>query len=352
MAEFVIYGANGYTGQLIARMAAERGLSPILAGRSADAVGALAAELGLEHRAFSLEDDLEIRKGISGSRAVIHCAGPFVHTARPMLAACLAASVHYLDITGEIPVFETAKRFGRQAEKEGITLLPGVGFDAVPTDCLAAHLHKRLPEATHLALGIDAQGGVSHGTATTMVEHLHRGGMVRRDGELTPVPAAWRTRRIDFGRGERVGVLFPWGDLSTAYTSTGIPNIEVYMAMPAWARWSLRSLRVTGPVLASGPVKRFLKKRIDRAAPGPSDEVRARGGGWVWGEARDASGRQVVSRLTTPEGYTLTAMLSLDCVRRVLEGEAPTGYQTPSLAFGSDSILEFPGVTRSDEPGG
>jgi short subunit dehydrogenase-like uncharacterized protein len=346
---FLIYGANGYTGELIANLAVGRGHRPILAGRSAASVGEVARKLNLEARVFSLDSPPAVDQGLEGIAAVLHCAGPFSRTSRPMVDACIRKRVHYLDITGEAAVFEACAARGAEGKAAGIMILPGAGFDVVPSDCLAAHLKRRLPSATQLALGFQALGSPSRGTATTMVENMHRGGLVRRDGKLVPVPAAWKTRAIDFGRGTTKAVTIPWGDVATAFHSTGIPNIEVYIAAPLGMRMSMRLTRIIGPLFAMASVQGLLKRRIRAGPPGPSAEQRARGKGLLWGEAADGLGRRVVSRLRTPEGYTLTALTALAIVERVLRGEAPAGYRTPSLAFGADFILGIEGVTRSDE---
>ena len=228
-------------------------------------------------------------------------------------------------------------------------LLPGTGFDVVPSDCLAAHLKRRLPGATRLALGFQSGGRLSRGTATTMLENSHRGGLVRRGGVLVRVPAGWKTRVIDFGRGPRTAVTIPWGDVSTAYHSTGIPDVEVYMAAPMGLRLWIRATRWLGPVIGSGPVQGLLKRRIRSGPPGPSDEQRARGTSLLWGEAMDPGGRSAVARLRTPEAYELTALSALAILDRVLAGEAPAGFQTPSRAYGPDLVLGIPGVQRRDE---
>jgi short subunit dehydrogenase-like uncharacterized protein len=205
---FLLYGANGYTGKLITRLAAERGLRPTLAGRDKNTIEPLATEHGLEHRVFALDDPAAIDAALREVSVVMHCAGPFSRTSRPMADACLRTKTHYLDITGEASVIESLAARDAEAKEAGVMLLPCVGFDVVPSDCLAAHLKRRLPEATHLALGIQGMGRVSRGTATTMIENINRGGLIRRDGKLTPVPAAWKTREIDFGRGRcRFGLL-------------------------------------------------------------------------------------------------------------------------------------------------
>ena len=349
MANYLIYGANGYTGALIAREAVPRGHRPVLAGRNAAGVSALARELGLDHRAFGLDDPATVRAGLQGMTVVLHCAGPFAHTAGAVAEACLQTGAHYLDVTGEISVFEMLAQRDEAAKAAGVMLLPGAGFDVVPSDCLAAHLKRRLPAATKLALGFQMRGGLSRGTATTMTENLGRGGAVRRGGKLTPVPAGWRTRVIDFGRGPVTAMTIPWGDVSTAYYSTGIPDIEVYMAAPRSMRVVARLSRYFGWALGSRPVQRWLKRRIQARPPGPSDEQRARGQSLLWGEVRDERGACAVARLRGPEGYTLTALTALAVVQRVLAGQAPPGFQTPAKAYGADFVLEVPGVQRSDE---
>lgn len=349
MPGYLIYGANGYTGTLITRMAVERGQRPILAGRNAAGVSALASKLGLEHRIFDLAKASEIEAGIAGVDVVLHCAGPFARTAKAMAAACLARRVHYTDVTGEIVVFESMAALDAQARAAGVMLMPGVGFDVVPSDCLAAHLKRRLPTATHLSLGMKTAGRFSRGTATTMLENLHRGGVVRRGGKLVRVPACWKTRVIDFGNGPRVAMTIPWGDVSTAWYTTGIPDIEVYVAAPWQMRVSARLLRLFGWLLAWGPVQRRLKAKIQAGPPGPTDEERARGATYLWGEASDERGAKVVTRQKGPEGYTLTALTALAVVERVLAGEVTAGFQTPGRLYGADFILSVPGVVRRDE---
>jgi short subunit dehydrogenase-like uncharacterized protein len=345
---WLLYGANGYTGELVARLAAARGHRPILAGRRADAVCALSDELGLERRLFSLDVPARIDEALAGMDVVLHCAGPFSRTSRPMADACLRVRTHYLDITGEIEVFEALAARDAEARAAGVMLLPGCGFDVVPTDCLAAHLARRLPGPRRLALGFRATGRLSRGTATTAIEGLGRPGLVRRGGALVPVPVAARRRAIDFGDGPRPAVTIPWGDVSTAWHSTGIPDVEVYMAAPLGLRALLRASRFLGAVIGSDAVRRFLASRVRAGAPGPSEEERRRGRAFAWGEAEDDAGRRVASRLAMPDGYTLTAHAALAVVERVLAGEAPAGFQTPSRAYGPDFVLGLEGVSRTD----
>lgn len=350
MGTFLIYGANGYSGSLIAREAVKRGERPILAGRNAQAVAALATELGAEQRGFGLDDPAAIDDAIRGVGVVLNCAGPFARTAMKMAEACLRTGTHYLDITGEIEVFEALAGRDLDAKARGVMLMPGVGFDVVPTDCLAAHLKRRLPSATKLLIGIHTTGArLSRGTATTMVEGLLWGGMVRRGGVLTRVPIAWKTRVIDFGMGPVKAITIPWGDVATAYHSTGIPDIEVYMAAPLPRRIMARMVSHLRWLLGSALVQSFLKKRIQKRLPGPTDEERGHAQSFIWGEAVDDGGRRVVSRLRGPDGYTLTVLCALAVIDRVLAGKAPPGFQTPAMAYGPDFVLQMKGIVREDE---
>jgi short subunit dehydrogenase-like uncharacterized protein len=344
----LLYGSYGYTGQLIADLAEQYGVRPILAGRNHGRVSEQAQRLGLAHRSFALTDPAAIDEGLRDIDVVLHCAGPFSQTSQPMADACIRKRVHYLDITGEIEVIEALAARDGDARTAGVMLMPGTGFDVVPSDCLALHLKQRLPNAKHLMLGIRGTGPLSHGTATTMVEHRARGGLIRRDGQLVKVPTAWRTRFIDYGDGKlRTAITIPWGDVATAYRTTGIPNIEVYAAVPKVTRYTAVAARYAGPLLATSLVKSLLKRRIDARPTGPDKAELARGASYVWGRVEDASGNAEEARVRGPNGYTLTAHSALLILRRVLARDFAPGFQTPALRYGADFILEVPGTTRT-----
>lgn len=342
---WLLYGATGYTGRLVAAEAVARGMRPILAGRSAAPLQAMGSELDLPVRVFPLDDASAVQAGLDGVAAVLHCAGPFVWTSRPMVDACLAAGVHYLDVTGEIPVFEAVLARRDTARERGIALLPGVGFDVVPTDCLAARLAAALPSASRLELAFaGSRGAWSAGTMKTMIELLPRGGAERRDGRIVPVrPAAFK-RRIAFSHRRLVGVSIPWGDVSTAFHTTGIPSVRVYLGLPSAAARQLRRFVRFAPVLRLTILRRAVQWFIGRSVRGPDEEARATGRSYVWGEARSSEGSWVQGRLAAPEGYAFTAVAAVECVRRVLGGTVAPGAWTPACAFGSSLVEELPGV--------
>ena len=346
----LLYGAYGYTGELTARFAKARGMRLILAGRDREKTADVALRWGMEHRVFGLEDPRALDEGLRGVTAVLHCAGPFSRTSQPMVDACLRNRAHYLDITGEIAVFEACAARTAEARDAGIMLMPGTGFDVVPSDCLAAHMKRRLPDATQLSLGFLGLGSASHGTATTIVENINAGGLVRRNGALVKIRNGELTRTIDYGfGGAKASMAIPWGDVSTAFYSTGIPNIEVYIPAPATMRIGARALSVLGPIVGSKPVQRLLKRAVDARPAGPSDEQRTSGASYLYGEVKNARGDTRISRMKTPEGYTLTADASLTILARVLAGDLKVGFQTPSLAYGPDFVTTLDGVTRTDE---
>jgi short subunit dehydrogenase-like uncharacterized protein len=340
----MIYGANGYTGRLIAAEAVRQGLKPILAGRHRNEIEALARELKCASRVFALDDATKVAAQLEGVAAVLNCAGPFSQTAAVMMEACLRAKTHYLDITGEIDVLEAAAALDGRANEIGIGIVPAVGFDVVPSDCLAAMLAEKLPSANMLLLAFSGGGSVSPGTAKTALESMPGGGRVRIDGEIRRVPPAWKTREIPFRNGPQFAETIPWGDVSTAWHSTHIPNIEVYAAAsPELVRQQRRLLRIA-PLLKFGLFQRMAEWYIERTIAGPSASQRAQGRTEFWGQASDAQGRIAAATLETPEGYTLTSLTAVACLRRVLEGAAPLGFSTPSAAFGKEFILSIPGV--------
>jgi short subunit dehydrogenase-like uncharacterized protein len=344
----LVYGATGYVGEYAVRTAARSGLKVIAAGRNGARLDRLAGELGIERRISDIDDPAALDQALKGVTVVLNCAGPFKYTAAPLVEACLRGGVHYLDITGEIPVYEAVHARDAEAKRRGVMLLPGVGFDVVPTDCLALHLKHRLPTASRLTLAFRGKGpaGLPPGTQRTAIELLPYGVRVRRDGRLMRADNPARTLPVDFGDGPVVADLITWGDIFTGHISTGIPNIEVFLAAPPSFRRQLALARAVAPLARFALVRRLMMKTV---TPGPGAELRARTTTSVWGEAADEQGRRVASRLHGPEaGLEWTTMTALGAAEKVMAGVAPPGYQTPATAFGADFVLEGEGVKRED----
>ena len=342
--QILIYGAYGYTGELIARQAVAKGLKPILSGRSASKLQPLANELGLPAIAVSLDDDEALARTLKDVAAVIHCAGPFSATAEPMIRACIASGTHYQDITGEMSVYQLAHGLDAEARTAGVVLCPGTGFDVIPTDCLAAALHKEMTSATHLTLGFDSDSGLSPGTAKTSIESLGVGGAVRRNGKIEVIPHGELTRKVNFGRGEKFAVAIPWGDVATAYYSTEIPNIEVYIPMSPRRAKKMKKLNGFRWLLRMNWVQNWLKGKVDSKVRGPSENQRAQQQTWVWGEVRnDRRGERRVGRVVTANGYDVTVHGSLAVVEFLLGYQGEGGYFTPSKLCGHELVEKLPG---------
>ena len=346
MAQWLIYGANGYTARLIVAEAVRRGLKPILAGRNAAALQPLGLQHGLPVRVFDLGVPQDVAAGLQDVSLVLHCAGPFSATSAPMLEGCIATGTHYVDITGEIDVFAHCHARHSRARARGIVVLPGAGFDVVPTDCVAGLLKRELPDATALVLGFEAAGGASPGTTKTGVEGLARGGRVRRQGRLVPVPLAYKTRTFDRDGKPRTAMTIPWGDLYTAFVSTGIPDIETYLVASPKGIATARRANWLRPLLGWRLVVRFLQRRIQARVTGPTDETRARTRSRIWGEATNPQGEQRRVEIDTPNGYDLTVTGALGIVQHLLNTAVPGGFYTPAMLMGADYVLTLPGVRR------
>ncbi len=383
---WLIYGAYGYTGRRIARAAVARGLRPILAGRDERRLCSLGNELDCPIRVFALGrassrqadvggdlSHIAVKSArcahgkrlaervahadghLDGVRLVLNCAGPFCRTAPDCIAACLAARAAYLDITGEIDMIEMAAAQHARAVEAGVCLIPAVGFDVVPSDCLAARLHELLRERartkaslseTRLASAREAATGeavrlqlafwssdtLSPGTARTAWETAWAGAQARVDGRIRRVSAA-RLLRVPFHDRPRDAMLVPWGDVASAYYTTGIPNIEVYAALPRPVLW-LRRLQWLAPLAGLPGLRQTVSWVIRHAVRGPGDDALARSRAEFWGRATDAQGRSVEATMSTIGGYALTVRTALAAVERVLRGDVPPGFHTPARAFG------------------
>ena len=337
---WMIYGAYGYTGALVAEEAVRRGHRPLLAGRAAHKLAPLGARLGLETVTLDLSDTDALTRALERVAVVFHAAGPFVDTSDPMIRACLEAGTSYVDITGEIPVFRNTFSYDAPAKKKGIVLMSGVGFDVVPTDCLARYVSGKLPEATDLEIAIAGLGQLSAGTAKSMFDGMLVGGLVRRDGEIVSVPIGRDVRRIRFSDRERSVLAIPWGDLETAYRTTGIPNITTYMAFPkrlasaAHGTWRLQDAAapITRRLLGWAPVKRGIAHLIEARVAGPDEKAREGGRSQVWARASDKSGRSVEAWLETIDGYSFTAVAGVRSIEKILASEL-AGALTPDQAL-------------------
>jgi short subunit dehydrogenase-like uncharacterized protein len=343
---FLIYGATGYTGRLLARAAKERGLHPCLGGRNEARLAGVATGLGLDYRVARLDASLE--EALRGISVVLNAAGPFSSTHGPLVEACLRAGVHYLDLSGEAVAIERVRGRDAEARRNGVMLMPGVGFDVVPSDCLVSHLARRVRDARRLVIGISGLELISRGSFKSLAEGSGQDILIRRDGELRGIPPGALFRELDFGAGPRQSLALTWADVSTAYYSTGIPDIEVYVeAIPALRMMFLVN-RWFGGLLATEAARRWMELAAQALPDGPTEAQRAGRRGVVFAEVEDGAGRRVGARLSTPEAYGFTCTTALAIVERVLLNDLEPGFQTPARVYGPDFVLSFANVIRED----
>jgi short subunit dehydrogenase-like uncharacterized protein len=348
----MIYGATGFTGALIAEEAVVRGHRPTLAGRDAGKLRRLAERLGLEYAVLPLNDAARLRRALERVYLVLHCAGPFTMTADPMRRACLDTKTHYLDITGEIEVFEGTFALDSEAQAADIVMISGVGFDVLPTDSMCKYVADKLPGADLLEMAIStaAFGQPSAGTTGSMIEIMKMGGQARRGGELKQMALGTGAREVQFPFGKRWTMPIPWGDLATAYRSTGVRNIITYMR---YRPDQIRLVRWFSPLAKAlfqfKPARRLVQAVINRTLHGPSEYAREHGKSVVWACASCYDGQSAEAWLETGEAYEFTKIATVSCVEAVLGEEfTKRGALSPSQAFGADFVLGMPGVRRID----
>lgn len=350
MTTWLLYGAYGFTGRLLVDEALRRGHRPVLAGRDAAKLAALASVHDLEWIALDLDDLSLLTRTVERFDLVFHAAGPFIRTSAPMIRACLAGQTHYLDITGELGVYENTFRQGGEAMARGVALMSGAGFDIVPSDCLARYVADRLPGATRLETAIRALAAVSSGTVKSGLVNLQElpgGSVIRRDGRLVARPLGKDRREVIFSDGvEKTVAAFPWGDLVTAYHTTGIPNITTYLPLPGLPGLSLLS-RAAAMALKLPGMRGLAERAATLAFSGPDEHAQQTGRAYLWARAEDASGQSVEAWLETGEAYRFTALAGVRAVERLL-ADNPRGALTPAGAFGADFVLGIEGVRRFD----
>lgn len=308
----LIYGAAGYTGKLVAMQARETHLSFEVAGRNGPQVTALAEQLDVPCRIFALDDPETIIASLAGVTAVLNCAGPFASTARPLMEACIACGVHYLDITAEYKVYALAEAWSERAAAAGVMLLPGVGWDVVPSDCLAMYLAAKVDQPQSLRIALQVANSMSRGSTTSVGEILGVGLLVRAEGTIVAKPDA-APARFDFGAGLLDSVPLSFGDLVTAWKSTGIPNIAMFV-------------NIKENVMPEG---------VAAMPEGPSLEERAANRACAVAEVTGIDGAVVRARIDTINGYSYTPLAAVEALRLVATDQFKPGFQTPATVFGA-----------------
>ncbi|VVO11348.1 hypothetical protein PS858_01419 [Pseudomonas fluorescens] len=324
MNTLLIYGATGYTGRMAAERAKMLGLNFEIAGRNAERLQSLATLLDVPYRVFTADDRAE--RFMGGIDTLLNFAGPFAQTAEALMRACINAGVNYLDITAEINVYRLAESLGAQAAKSGVMLMPGVGWDVVPTDCLAVHVARRVLQPHSLNIALQVPGSMSRGSAMSVAEIIGAGLLARVDGQLVSTPDA-QPRHFDFGDGPVLCLPLSFGDLVTGWHSTGIPNIAMFV-------------HLSGDAFPEGD--------LSQLPDGPSVQQRDAHRARAVAEVSGADGTVARSMIETVNGYSYTPLAAVEAARRVLGGERRPGFETPARLFGGGFAETIAGTTVSD----
>lgn len=347
-AQWLIYGATGYTGKLIAQEAVRRGHKPVLAARSAQHLIPIAEQLGLDYLVLNLDKSRLLAETLEPFRAILHAAGPYANTFRPVLEACLLTQTHYVDINGEIPVFEYILTQDQAAQRKKICVVSGAGFDVVPTDCMAVYVTSQLEDPLELDIAISSSGGASAGTRRSSLEILATGGQIRRSGRLLNYPLGKTVRFVRFADRSRQVTPVPWGDLSTAYYSTGVPNITTYLALSPRAIRLMRIFRPLIPLFVRNPrLRRWLQRSQGPSGKGPDPALQSKNHTQIYARAVSSNGQTAQAWLETLEAYQFTAISAVACLEAVIKGRS-TGVYTPAQMLGEDWILQLDRTHRLD----
>ncbi len=343
--QIIIYGSYGYTGELIVEESLSKNFSILLAGRNEQRLKIQSEKTGYPYKAIDLNHHTALVELLKEGEVLVNAAGPFKNTASQMVEACIEAKTHYLDINGDISIFELIKTYGYKAKYAGIMLMSGTGFDVVPTDCIAVKLKNKMPDAISLKIAFaNIEGGVSHGTASTVASRLGEKAVRRVDGKLVPIALGKNGMWIDFGEKKLFAMSIPWGDISTAYVSTGIPNIESFMSVKPKVYKALKFQGLVNWLLKTQVVRKIIQKKIDSKPAGPNFEERKKSYSLVWAEVKNKKGETLSARIKTPEAYNLTATASLLIAEKVLSGNFQPGFQTPAKTYGENLVFEIDGV--------
>lgn len=341
---WMLYGATGTTGALIAEEAVRRGHQPVLAGRSAETLASLGKRLGLPWVAVGLDESERLQQVVSDVDAVLNAAGPFIATAPPLVQACLAAGTHYLDIAGELPVQQHLFAHNLAARERNITLIGGVGFGVVASNSLVKYVADQLPGATTLELAVKAANQqTSQGATKSVLEALAGGGRVYREGRLVPFRLGKGLKTLHFPDGPFEILPVPSGDLEAAYRATGIANITAFIPFR-------RSAAVLLPLVQWGlslrPLRGWLEAAVEKRGPRQrASQASGQKTSYAWARAMNQHGQQVEAWLALGEGYQFTAASSVRAVEHVLRSQL-SGALTPAQAFGTDFVLTIEGVQR------
>ncbi|MFJ6674751.1 saccharopine dehydrogenase family protein [Actinosynnema sp. NPDC091369] len=318
----LVYGATGHTGRFVVDELLRRGLTPVVAGRSAERLAALSPRhANLERRVVGVEDPDLLRRAVAGVGAVVNCAGPFLDTALPLARAAVGAGAHYLDVTAEQPVVRALYRdLDAPARAAGVAVVPAMAFygglaDLVVTAALDGGSRA---DEVEVAIGLDRWWPTAGTRITGDRNTAPR--VVIRGGELTELesPAPSGTWPYPSPLGDQAVVELPFSEVITIARHLDVGELRSYLTTA-----SLDDLRDTAT-----------------PAPTPTDERGRSAQRFVvdvvvrWG---------TTTRRTAVTGrdiYAVSAPIVVEGAVRLLDGRSRgPGAVAPGEAFDATDVL-------------
>ena len=398
--DIVLWGATGFTGQLVADYLArsylggETGLRLALAGRNEEKVRKVAADIGEPELPILVGDSFDsasLNEMASRAEVIISTVGPYAKYGPELVAACVRNGTDYCDLTGETQfVRAMIDAHEDEAKRTGARIVHCCGYDSIPSDLGTLMVQDAFKErhgayaSVVKMAAVDMRGAFSGGTIASMmniVDELktnpgirkvlgnpyalnpkgvrgqdkgdQNGARYDKDLGMWTAPfimAAINTRVV---RRSHALMGLPWGD--------GFRYSEV-MGTGKGAKGMSRAFSVAGGLIAfmgslAFPLTRpYVEKKLPSPGEGPDAEARAKGRfkTLLLGLGNGNTVRGIVADNRDP-GYGSTAvMLSESALCLALDGselDAPGGILTPATAMGQRLIerLRKAGLTLTVE---
>jgi short subunit dehydrogenase-like uncharacterized protein len=346
----VLYGATGYTGRLVTDELARRGLDHVLSGRDETKLAALGSAAPI--KAAALDDHQALRDLLDGASAVINCAGPFTLAGDALARAAIATGTHYVDSTGEQSFIQMIfERHGPAAERAGVALLPALGFDYAPGDCIAGLAAAGLEPLEQLTLAYAVEGfGMSRGTLKSGLEMMKGGDVIYENERWRPAPRGVVKASFSFPApiGRQPMARYPSGETITVPHHTRTKNVTSLLTLSTVAPKPLApvmpyAMPAAAPLLRT-PLCGLLHRAVGLLPEGPKEQDRRAATFTIVARAEGTAGkRQGIVRGSDVYGLTAVTLVT-GAELLSAPGYDRAGAMGPAAAFDPAEFLDRVGL--------
>ena len=333
--KIAVYGASGYTGQLVAAELRRRDIDTVLSGRNADRLARVEWPRA-EVRPARPDDAAALAEAFRDCDAVINCAGPFTSFGEAIVRAAIDAGCHYVDTSAEQAyvkgLFDT---FADDAQVAGVAVVPATGYDILPGDFVAHLAGQRVEPVEELVVSYDVAGfGMTRGTLRSAYEMLNGDQLSYEDDD-------WQW---DSKPPRRSTMAFP--DTSGEAPVIGWPGCEV-VTIPRHVR--TRHVEVVINAAAAEPdffellqaPAEVANQIIDGLPEGPTQQERTKATFVIIADAIGVDGRHSRAVVRGRDIYGCTAVIAVEGARRLITGRDRTGVLSPAQAYDVEDFLQF-----------